>query len=227
MPANKKSAASPKKSKSSGKSKSKTPVASDSDQSLETAVPVPTSTPPPTASSDQLASATESVTTVSKESVEFDVEGQFRALNEKIVQLRTLEASIVSDLRKLQKSTSKYLKSLNKKGRKAPTQQKKRAPSGFAKPTVISKQLCDFLGESEGVEMARTEVTKKLTEYIKAQDLQDPSNRRIIKPDKKLRKLLGVKNDQEVTYFNLQKFMKVHFPKQASSSSSEASAVVV
>ena len=61
--------------------------------------------------------------------------------------------------------------------------------------------------------MARTEVTKYVTQYIKEQELQDPQNKRHIKPDKKLSKLLGSSDEDDVTYFNLQKYMKHHFPK--------------
>ena len=43
----------------------------------------------------------------------------------------------------------------------------KKEPSGFAKPTLISNELCDFLSKPNGTEMARTEVTKYLTQYIK------------------------------------------------------------
>ena len=66
--------------------------------------------------------------------------------------------------------------------------------------------------------MARTEVTKYLTQYIKNNSLQDQENRRKIVPDAKLKTLLNVKDSDEVTYFNLQKYMKVHFPKSASAS---------
>ena len=62
--------------------------------------------------------------------------------------------------------------------------------------------------------MARTEVTKYLTKYIKEHNLQDEANRRKILPDNSLQKLLNVGTDDEVTYFNLQKYMKVHFPKK-------------
>ena len=62
--------------------------------------------------------------------------------------------------------------------------------------------------------MARTEVTKYLTTYIKQHDLQDSANRRKILPDDSLKKLLNVGKEDEVTYFNLQKYMKVHFPKK-------------
>jgi chromatin remodeling complex protein RSC6 len=100
----------------------------------------------------------------------------------------------------------------------------KRAPSGFAKPALISKELCSFLGVETGTEMARTEVTKHLTTYIKEHNLQDQANKRKILPDSKLQKLLNVTPSDEVTYFNLQKFMKVHFPKSAASIATEAAA---
>ena len=87
----------------------------------------------------------------------------------------------------------------------------KREPSGFAKPTEISHELCDFLQKPYGTEMARTEVTKYLTQYIKQFNLQEPSDKRKINPDLKLSKLLGCESTDEVTYFNLQKWMKPHF----------------
>ena len=59
--------------------------------------------------------------------------------------------------------------------------------------------------------MARTEVTKHLTKYIKANNLQDESDKRKILPDKKLTKLLKLPKGEQVTYFNLQKWMKPHF----------------
>ena len=100
----------------------------------------------------------------------------------------------------------------------------KRAPSGFAKPTLMSNELCAFLGEAPGTEMARTEVTKYLTTYIKQNNLQNQANKRIILPDDKLTALLNVTDTDEVTYFNLQKYMKVHFPKQSKSAGASSSA---
>ena len=129
--------------------------------------PTPTVTPAP--SNDvKSSSSSDSVLTHT------EIEEQFSALNEKLSQLRSLEMSIVSDMKRLQKVTTKYIKSLNKKNRKTSTgDKKKRAPSGFAKPTEITPELCQFLNVAEGTEMARTEVTKKLTSYIKEHGLQD------------------------------------------------------
>ena len=62
--------------------------------------------------------------------------------------------------------------------------------------------------------MARTEVSKQIHEYVMSQKLQNEKNRRIIHPDPKLKQLLNVNND-ELTYFNLQKYLKFHFKKEA------------
>ena len=154
-----------------------------------------------------------------------ELEQQFASINTRLAELRALETSLVQDVRKLQKNAMKYLKEVSKKSRRrrapAADGDKKRPPSGFAKPALISSELCNFLGKPQGTEMARTEVTKFLTSYIKEHKLQDPENRRRIRPDKKLQKLLNTTAKDEVTYFNLQKYMKVHFPP------SKASAVKV
>jgi hypothetical protein len=86
-------------------------------------------------------------------------------------------------------------------------------PSGFVKPTLISNELAEFLGKSIGTEMPRTEVSKEINAYIEAHGLQDRHNGRIINPDEKLRKLLRLSEGDELTYFNLQKYMKHHFIK--------------
>ena len=133
-------------------------------------------------------------------------------------ELETLKSNLQKSIlavRSLQKEVNKEIKKNDNK-RKKEASRKKRAPSGFAKPTVISQELCAFLGKPQGTEMARTEVTKNLTQYIKEHNLQDPQNKRTILPDKKLQKLLNTTKNDDVTYFNLQKYMKVHFPKTSS-----------
>ena len=98
---------------------------------------------------------------------------------------------------------------------------------GFKVPAPISDELAKFLGEKKGSLVPRTEVTRAVNLYVKNKNLQNPSNRKIIVPDAKLKKLLGPldtvnKNkktgltDSEVgyTYFNLQKYLKPHFIKK-------------
>lgn len=141
------------------------------------------------------------------------IEQQFASLTEKLVALRAMETSLMSELKALHKSTLKHLKTMSKKKKRTPSDKKNRTTSGFAKPTKMSQELCKFLNKPEGTEMARTEVTKYITQYVKDHDLQNPQNRREIKCDKSLKALLNVEDDTTVTYFNLQKYMKVHFMK--------------
>lgn len=87
------------------------------------------------------------------------------------------------------------------------------SPSGFAKPTKISDEMCAFLGVDKGTEMSRTDVTRRINAYVKANNLNDPTNKRIIKPDAKLKKILGTKDDEVCSYFSLQRNIKNHFIK--------------
>ena len=124
--------------------------------------------------------------------------------NQLKVELKSLEKKTVRELKIAEKTRNK-----KKKGT--------RAPSGFVKPAPISDELAGFLGMPFGSEMARTEVTREINKYIREHELQDKTNGRKIIPDKKLSTLLKVGNDIDLTYFNLQKYMGPHFPKQTAS----------
>jgi len=89
-----------------------------------------------------------------------------------------------------------------------------RQPSGFIKPTLISNDLAEFLGKPVGIEMARTEVSREINNYIKQHNLKDQANGRNINPDAKLSSLLKLGSEDRLTYFNLQKYMKHHFIKE-------------
>ena len=129
---------------------------------------------------------------------------------QELQQWRSNITAMIANVRTLQKAVEKEVKNSNRRSKKQ-SNKPKREPSGFAKPTEISHQLCDFLGKEYGTSMARTEVTKFLTMYIKEHNLQEPADKRKIRPNGKLSKLLGCGNTDEVTYFNLQKWMKPHF----------------
>ena len=134
----------------------------------------------------------------------------FQTILTQLTEWRSNITLMISDVRKLQEQVTKEIKVSQKKNRKN-KDKPKREPSGFAKPTKISSELCEFLSKPYGTEMARTEVTKYLTTYIKEHELQFQPDKRKIIPDKKLAALLGVGKKDEVTYFNLQKWMKPHF----------------
>ena len=145
-----------------------------------------------------------SVTETPQLGSELDFDGILTELSENKAQV----SQTIQKVRKLREQVQKILKANAKKIMKGG---KKREPSGFAKPTKISKELAKFLNVEENVEMARTAVTKALTEYIRNHNLQDPKDKRNIMPDAKLKKLLKASPDEKVTYFNLQRFLKVHF----------------
>jgi chromatin remodeling complex protein RSC6 len=115
----------------------------------------------------------------------------------------------------VEKDVKKELKNIKKDNKKKEKTKTKRAPSGFAKPTKVTKELCEFMNKPEGSEIARTEVTKALVNYIKENNLielgEDAKNK--IVPDQKLKKLLGLQAEQsnDLTYFNIQKYMNKHF----------------
>jgi chromatin remodeling complex protein RSC6 len=123
-------------------------------------------------------------------------------------ELTVLVKAMQKDHVKLQKQTSKKVK------KSAGGEGTKRSPSGFAKPTKLSDELCDFLGVTKGSSMARTIVTKHINEYIKKNNLQDAADKRHIIPDAKLKNILSIKEGDKLTYFNLQTYIKQHFKKE-------------
>jgi upstream activation factor subunit UAF30 len=138
----------------------------------------------------------------------------FSELLGQLQSLRSQLTHVIGTSRALQKRADKELKQAQKLAKKRRAQKSNRAPSGFVKPTKISKELAAFLQKEPGTEMARTEVTKEINNYIVKHDLQDPSNGRKILADDKLRKLLKLTKKEELTYFNLQKYMSPHFAKK-------------
>ena len=112
--------------------------------------------------------------------------------------LRSQLTSVTGQVRALQKHADRELKNAHKASKKRQRRTGNRAPSGFVKPTKISSELANFLGKPKGTEMARTEVTREINKYIRANKLQDKDNGRIILADTKLRKLLKLKKDDEI-----------------------------
>jgi len=131
----------------------------------------------------------------------------------KLQQMSLGVSSLKSEFRALEKKWARELKASQKQNSKHKRKAGNRAPSGFVKPTRISDELAKFLDKPSGTEMARTDVTRDVNKYIRANNLQDKENGRKINPDPKLATLLKLKKTDELTYFNLQKYMSHHFAK--------------
>ena len=117
-----------------------------------------------------------------------------------------------NQVRGLEKHVNKQMRNLHKEAKKNKNKGN-RKPSGFAVPSKITDELCEFMQKPTGTKVARTEVTQYIISYIKNHNLQKEGNRKYITPDESLNKLLGVKDGDEVTYFNIQRYMNKHFVK--------------
>ena len=145
------------------------------------------------------------------------------AFNQMLGNLTALRQQITvisGQVRTLRARSEREMKAAVKAGRKRKNPNRK--PSGFVKPALISNELANFLNKPKGTEMARTSVTKEINQYIRSNNLQDPSNGRIILADSKLSKLLKLAKGDQLTYFNLQRYMRHHFPKPQSATASSS-----
>lgn len=142
-----------------------------------------------------------------------EVLGTVKDYSDEIKKVMTMVRNLQRQVTRERRETGKLVKKLSK------SQKKKRragnkSPGGFTKPVPLSSPLCEFLGVDAGTELARTDVTKRINAYVKEHELQNPENKKIILPDAKLRSLLYLSDDDELTYFNLQGFMKPHYLKR-------------
>ena len=137
---------------------------------------------------------------------------QFSGVLGTLSSFRSQITMLQNQVRALEKTVGKQMRTFAREAKKNKNKGN-RKPSGFAVPTKISDELCIFMQKPKGSTAARTEVTQYIIKYIKDNDLQWNENRKIIKPNNDLKILLNVKEDDEVTYFNIQRFMNKHFIK--------------
>ena len=204
--------------KSSADKQSATPVTAPVVAAVEAA---PVKTPRAKKAKAVVSASTDASVTVTATETAAPVEaGDSSALSVKLTefsaklqQLVGLFSTVKNDFKTLEKTVARELKVAQKASSKRKRNGVARQPSGFVKPTRISDELAAFLGKTLGTEMARTAVSKEINAYIRANNLQDKDNGRKINPDSKLLKLLKLEKGEELTYFNLQRYMKHHFVK--------------
>ncbi len=203
--------------KSAGPKASKVPKVVDTPSivPVEVIAPVPaptTTSPPETVSETVSVGSTETPNSLPE--LFTNLNKSFQALNSQFSQLK-------SDFRQVEKQVTREMRILDKMNARRNKNKGNRAPSGFVKPTKISDDLAAFLGKDSGTLMARTDVTKQITAYVRANGLQDKTNGRLILADEKLKKLLNYDEKtvtdpkQQLSYFNLQRFLSRHFEKSA------------
>jgi len=148
---------------------------------------------------------------VEKKENDFD----FSGIVDSISTIKQMLTALNQQIKQVDRAVAKKMKKLERENKKAKNKGN-RQPSGFANPTKISKELCEFMDKPTDTKMARTDVTKYIIQYIKENNLQDPKNAKVIQPNKKLTTLLKIDSKNEVlTYFNIQRHMNKHFIKSA------------
>jgi len=166
--------------------------------------------------------------TVDVQQEESNTEILFNKLINQFQDIQLVMKTLHSNLRLLQKEVLKEKKESKKKESKIKKKSsKKRSPSGFAKPAPISNELATFLNLPVGSELARTDVTSKVIAYIKEHNLQNPENKKQIILNDSLTKLLVPSDNDVITFFNLQTYLKKHFVQQTSLSESTTQATVI
>mgnify|MGYP000470937000 CR=1 FL=1 len=141
------------------------------------------------------------------------IETKLSDFSNKLQLLTAALSSVRGQYKVIEKIVARELKAAKKSSSRKSKRAGNRQPSGFIRPTLISDELAIFLNKPEGTEMARTSVSKEINQYIRTNSLQDKTNGRKIIPDASLAKLLRLSVDDDLTYFNLQRYMKPHFVK--------------
>ncbi len=142
------------------------------------------------------------------------VSNQFTDLLETLQNLRGQVTIAINQVKSAEKETNKIKRQAEKEKNERKRQKQNKKPSGFALPTKISDELCLFMDKEVNTMVARTDVTRFIISYIKSKDLQNPSNRKLILPDDKLKTLLHLDDTVVLSFFNLQKHMNCHFHKK-------------
>ena len=195
--------------------KSKAPKTPKAPKTVDTPAPTPAPVPvpPPKVETPVETPSTEPVV----EAV--SLAALFTDLNKTVHDLTSQLSLVKSQLKQVEKHVAREMRVLDKFNARKNKNKGNRAPSGFVKPTKISDELAAFLGKEPGTLMARTDVTKQITAYIRSNSLQDKANGRLILADEKLKKLLNYDEKaitdpaQHLSYFNLQRYLSGHFEK--------------
>ena len=147
---------------------------------------------------------------------EVRLEAEAKSITARLLAVRETVSELISEAKRLEKKAAKVQKMADKRRRrKAPVEGEEGKParvSIFQVPTDISPALCAFMGRPAGSKESRSNVTKFVTTYVKEKNLKDKHD---IKGDAALLKLLNLKAEDKLTYFNLQKYLNVHYLKKA------------
>jgi hypothetical protein len=152
------------------------------------------------------------VATTQNEVVQVPVSEVIDGLVKRTQELRDVLAENMKELVRLQKRVARDLKEASKRRRKVRKdgvdgEQVAKRPTIFTTPLPLKDELATFLGKSKGTLMTPAEVTKAVRQYIDTHGLKDKENGHMIHPDTAMRRVLGVSDQEHLTYRNIQKYL--------------------
>ena len=126
--------------------------------------------------------------------------------------LRDQAVSAIKTLQRLQKRVAKEVKEAGRRRRRSKKESedgvvKEKRPTIFTTPVTLKDELCSFLGKAKGSQMTPADVTRAFSAYVDSHKLKDAEKGHTIHPDAAMRKVLGVKDDETLTYRNIQSFL--------------------
>jgi chromatin remodeling complex protein RSC6 len=152
---------------------------------------------------------------------------QLSTMAELLDTLAKTSKSLTAEMKALTKDVNKLRvsKASGKKQKRVVNPDTPRKLGALEKPVPISEELTEFLGLTKGEMYSRQQITQSVNKFVKDNDLQNPENRRYILLESeaglKLKSLLR-DPDQPLTFFNIQRYLKVHYPKVESTESTES-----
>ena len=185
-----------------------TPSATKSKKvSASTAAPV-VATPAPVAAAPVAVAAE-----AADEPEEVRLETEAKSITARLLAVRETVSELISEAKRLEKKAAKVQKLADKRRRRKVVEGEPGKParvSIFQVPTGLTPELCAFMGRPAGSLESRSNVTKFITKYVSDNNLK---NKHDINGDAKLLKLLRLTKEDKLTYFNLQKYLNVHYLK--------------
>ena len=178
------------------------------------AVVAPVSTPVSAPAPSTVPATPEAAAVVAPAGPTTTLDDDLKSVLTTLTTLRETVSTMITEVKRLDKRVHREIKDARKRKRRVRAEGEeapKRGPSIFEIPTKVTEELCIFLGKPKGTLISRSNVTKEVNNYVKAHDLK---NKHDIKPDAALKKLLQVPDTEQLTYFNLQRYLNRHYIKE-------------
>lgn len=141
------------------------------------------------------------------------IEDSLNKIENELVKERNNIIGLLKMFSDVRKDYSRLSKEISKKGKKRNDSTEKKKLTGALGPIFLDDELCSFLNKPKGTQMNAPEVIRALNIYIVNNKLQVNDNKTIINPDDKLSNLLQVDEGEQLTYFNIQKYLSKHYIK--------------